>query len=74
MQSTVPEGMEAPGAIGRPMSVFENWRAFCPVLHFIIDSVRRVRHTAHLILLMAGQGTVAERPKANGYVGIYRNT
>ena len=27
--------MEAQGAIGRPKRVFENWRAFCPVLHFI---------------------------------------
>ena len=66
MQSTAYEGMEVQGGIERPKSVFENWRAFCPVVHFIIDSVCRVRHTAHLILLMAGQGTVAGRPKANG--------
>ena len=50
VQNTADEGMEAQGGIGRPKSVFETWRAFpsCFWPHFIIDSVCRIRHTAHL--------------------------
>ena len=46
MQSTAHEGMEAQGGIGRPKSVFENWRAFCPVLHLIYRFCLQIRHFA----------------------------
>ena len=36
VQSTAHEGMEAQGGIGRPRSVFENWRAFRLVFHYIL--------------------------------------
>ena len=51
VQSTAHEGMEAQGGIGRPKSVFWKLASLpsCFWLHFEIDSVCRVRHTARFI-------------------------